>query len=391
MPRLTNSVPKYRKHKASGQAIVQIAGKTYYLGPHGSKVSHAEYDRLVAEWLSTGRSPSFGRQPDELTVSELLVVYLRYAKAYYGKGSRGEYANMRLAAKRLRNLYRNTNAAEFGPVEFKAVRQTLVDAGQSRTYVNATMQRILRVFRWGAGEGLVPASVAQALSMIPGLRKGRSGVRETEPVQPVVEADVRATLPHLPKVVADMVRFQRLVGCRPAEVCMIRPCDVEMSGEVWQYRPNSHKTEHHGRKRLIFVGPRAQDVLRRYLLRSAESCCFSPQDSERKRLAELHASRKTPLSCGNVPGSNRKRRPRWRPRDRYDVPSYRQAIHRACDKAGIERWSPNRLRHSAATEIRSRFGLEAAQVVLGHASADTSQIYAERDLRLAARVAREVG
>ena len=37
-------------------------------------------------------------------------------------------------------------------------------------------------------------------------------------------------------------------------------------------------------------------------------------------------------------------------------------VGRACDKAGIDRWSPNRLRHSAGTEIRRRFGLEAAQV-----------------------------
>ena len=47
MPRLTNSVPKYRKHRASGQAIVEIGGKTHYLGPHGTKASKVEYDRLV--------------------------------------------------------------------------------------------------------------------------------------------------------------------------------------------------------------------------------------------------------------------------------------------------------------------------------------------------------
>ncbi len=34
---------------------------------------------------------------------------------------------------------------------------------------------------------------------------------------------------------------------------------------------------------------------------------------------------------------------------------------------------------NAATRIRSEFGLETAQVVLGHAKADVTQIYAERD------------
>jgi len=55
------------------------------------------------------------------------------------------------------------------------------------------------------------------------------------------------------------------------------------------------------------------------------------------------------------------------------------------------RWNPNQLRHSAGTEIRRRYGLEAAQNVLGHASADVTQVYAERDLKRAEQVMREVG
>jgi hypothetical protein len=113
------------------------------------------------------------------------------------------------------------------------------------------------------------------------------------------------------------------------------------------------------------------------------------------------------------------------PGEKYEVDAYRRAIHRACDAAfppvgelaqredetveewhgrltdaqrvalrgwqSDHRWSPNQLRHSAATEIRRLYGLEAAATVLGHAKADVTQIYAERDYTLAARVAREVG
>ena len=82
-----------------------------------------------------------------------------------------------------------------------------------------------------------------------------------------------------------MIRFQRLTGCRPGEVCILRPCDVDTSGEVWAYRPESHKTEHHGRDRVIFLGPKAQDVLRPYLLRDKTAYCFVPAESERKRNA----------------------------------------------------------------------------------------------------------
>jgi hypothetical protein len=43
---------------------------------------------------------------------------------------------------------------------------------------------------------------------------------------------VERTLPHLPPMVADMVRIQRFVGCRPAEVCLLRPADLDRSGDV---------------------------------------------------------------------------------------------------------------------------------------------------------------
>ncbi|MDC0935463.1 tyrosine-type recombinase/integrase [Pirellulales bacterium] len=67
------------------------------------------------------------------------------------------------------------------------------------------------------------------------------------------------------------------------------------------------------------------------------------------------------------------------------------------EKAGLRkwqsehRWSPNQLRHTAGTAICKRFGLEAAQVILGHSNANVTQVYAERDLDKAVAVAREVG
>ncbi len=57
----------------------------------------------------------------------------------------------------------------------------------------------------------------------------------------------------------------------------------------------------------------------------------------------------------------------------------------------VPRWHPHRLRHSRLTAIRRRYGLEAAQVVAGHARADVTEVYAEADVDLALRVAREVG
>jgi integrase len=265
------------------------------------------------------------------------------------------------------------------------------------------------MFKWGAAAELIPASIPQALSMVEGLKIGRTEARETAPVKPVEDSLVDATLPHLPDVVADMVRLQRHTGMRPQEVCAIRPMDLDRSGDVWTFRPESHKTQHHGRERIICIGPQAQAVLLRYLARDAAAYCFRPCDSEAKRLAERCNARKTPKSCGNRRGTNRVRSPKRKAGGRYVTHAYYNAVRRACGKAfpvpkeiaddpmaakawqTAHYWTPLQVRHSAATEIRRRYGLEAAQVTLGHAQANVTQVYAERDKTLAVRVAREVG
>ena len=417
MPRLVQSVPKYQKHRASGQAVVTINGRDHYLGPHGTKASKLNYDRLITEWLSSGRSQSYGAPERDYTVVELIADYLRYAKSYYGDGPRSSAAAMMYAVRPLKELYGRTAAAGFGPLQFKAVRQSLMGTDVSRSYVNQTMRKIAAVFRWGAGEGKLPASVPQSLSMVAGLRRGKTDLRETKPIQPVADATVDATIPHLSPIVADMIRLQRLCGARPAEVCILRPCDLDRTGEVWIYKPKEHKTEHHGKERTIFIGPQAQEILLRYLARGGEDYCFRPCDSMAKYLAAKHDARATPLSCGNRPGTNRRKKPRKAPGERYTTCSYRRAIHNACDKAfphpeldGIRepmlnkeqklelkawrkshRWAPNQLRHAAATEVRREFGLEAAQIVLGHSKADVTQVYAERDLAKGLEVAKRIG
>lgn len=422
-------LPSYRRHKPSGQAVVTLNGKDIYLGKWNTKASRREYDRLIGEWLAAGRCLPQGEAglTEHISVAELCVRYLRWARKYYRKHGcpTGSMDRVRIAIRTLRQTYAVTQVQRFTPLALQAIQQKLVDSGKSRRYCNYLVQQIRRIFKWGVAQELVPETAYRALVCVPGLKRGRCEAHEPEPVRPVSDQVVDATLPHVSEVVADMVQFQRLTGCRPAEVCIIRPCDLDTSGDVWLYRPESHKTEHHDRERIICIGPRAQDVLRPYLLRPADSYCFSPVDSERKRLAELHDRRRTPLSCGNRPGTNRKRKPKKTAGEHYTTNSYRRVIHRACAVAfpppepsrrrkgetleqwrarltskqhdelkawqAEHRWSPNQLRHTAGTTIRQQYGLEAVQVVLGHATADVSQIYAERDLTLAAEVMRKIG
>jgi integrase len=426
MPRLVHARPKYRKHRATGQAVVTLNSRDYYLGRYGTKDSRLAYARLMERWEQNDRILVEAANTPP-TLIELCGRYLEFAKRYYRANDKKNRSlpGVKRAIRYLRVMHGRTAAQDFGPLALKAVRQRMIEDGLSRSYINDHVGRIVRIFRWAVGEELVPADVYKALTAVDGLRRGRSDAREADPVLPVDDATVDATIPHASSVVADMVRLQRLAGCRPAELCIMRPRDIDRSGEVWEYRPESHKTERYGRERIVFLGPQTQSILLRYLVRDAEMYCFRPCDSEAKRRAAVHAARRTPLSYGNKPGSNRRRKPKHEPGDLYDVDAYRRAIHRACDKAfpadgelarrpdetikqwrerltDIQRaelkkwqsdhcWSPNQLRHSAATEIRRKYGLEAAQVVLGHSQANVTQVYAERDFTLAARVAKEVG
>ena len=87
MPRLIHAIPKYQKYRASGQATVTRNGHDHNLGPHVTKASKLEFDRLVAEFLSSGRSRSFGTSQSDYTVVELAAVYLKYAEARYDGGT----------------------------------------------------------------------------------------------------------------------------------------------------------------------------------------------------------------------------------------------------------------------------------------------------------------
>ncbi len=70
--------------------------------------------------------------------------------------------------------------------------------------------------------------------------------------------------------------------------------------------------------------------------------------------------------------------------------SYRTAVGRACEVAGVPRWHPHQLRHGRAEQIDGEFGREAAAAVLGD-TLTVAQIYTGRNFRLAMEVAKKMG
>jgi hypothetical protein len=88
---------------------VTLDGRDIYLGRYGSPASRAEFDRLLAEWLSNGRRLPAPVVASDITVNELGEVYLRHADAYYVKNGKPtvEPGNIRLAVRPLRQVMGN--------------------------------------------------------------------------------------------------------------------------------------------------------------------------------------------------------------------------------------------------------------------------------------------
>lgn len=167
---------------------------------------------------------------------------------------------------------------------------------------------------------------------------------------------------------------------------IMRTADLDTAANVWAYRPRDHKTAHHGHGRTVYIGPKGQEVLRPFLKGNLAAYLFDPRKAVADHRAENATARRRPNQ------QRTKRRTARRLTDRYTPATYRRAIHRACDAAGVPRWSPNRLRHNFATAIRREHGIDLAQTILGHRlGSSITEVYAQADAEKARRVMAEAG
>lgn len=396
MPRPRNLTPSYRHHSPSGRAYADYTcphtgvRRSVCLGAWVSPESRAAHARLCGE-LAAGRTTTAA---GDITLNEVFVAFLRHAERHYRRPDgtlTHETDNFKAAIAVARVTHGHTPAAEFGPLALKAVRQAMVARGWARTTVNAQTRRLRCIVRWAVENELVPGTVLEALRAVAGLKAGRTDAPEPAPVLPVPEELVERTLPHLNRHVAGLVRFMRLTGCRPGEAVAVRRCDIDTTGPVWVFRPPQHKVAHKKLDRAVFIGPQAQALLAEFPTSAPDEYVFSPRRERDERNARRAVDRKTKFYACRQGWQTGKVTPKREPGAKYTVASYGYAIRRACAKHGLKSWAPNQLRHTFGTVVRKAHGLEAAQVLLGHARADVTQVYAERNEELAARVAEQVG
>ena len=235
----------------------------------------------------------------------------------------------------------------------------------------------------GCGPGAGPPSIYQGLRAIDGLLAGRSAARETRKVRSVDRGHEDAVLPHLSRQLRALVELMWLAGMRVGKVLAMTTGRIDRTGLTWEYRPETHKTAHHGRERVVALGPRAQEVVLPFLRADPSAALFSPHDAERERMERRRMEAEAPLT-----DEQRERRRAEAPSRshgaRYTTDAVRRAIARACKLAGVSHWHPHQIRHTAGTRFRREAGLEAARILLGHSSpVVTEEHYVEVDRRKA--------
>ncbi|VTR90819.1 catalytic phage domain protein : Uncharacterized protein OS=Rhodopirellula maiorica SM1 GN=RMSM_00903 PE=4 SV=1: Phage_integrase [Gemmata massiliana] len=347
-------VPNLKRHpSARAYSRWRLNGKVFerYFGKYGSPEANAAYRRFAADWLA-GKydvSPEMGmKNGGGLSVAYLAERWMAYVRDYYQKnGNPTSEVKTCLSAARLLNDERGAMlAADFAPADLRACREVLIGRGHSRTTVNAYVNRVVRMFAWGAGQSFVPANVHGALKLVEKLKPGRSVAPDLPRKRPATDSQIEATLPHLapndPKqqvVLTTMIRLQRLTGMRPGELCAMEAGDLERTADVWIYRVGkANKNLHRGKLQTYYLGPRAVALL-------------------------------TPYLAGATAG----------PLFPFDPNAYAQAVARASIKAGCK-WTPHQLRHALATEVAEKFrSLDYAAAAIGDTKAVAEAVYVHID------------
>lgn len=431
-PKGTVGIPSYRLHRASGRAVCTIAGRDYYLGRHGSEQSRQAYNRLIAEYMASGRQGPGASNEATATVAEIAAAFLSDFT------SRPKAATTldqwRTNIRWLVDHYGDTLAKDFGPRELKLLRTKMIgtkakrvecgkvveyDRTLARDYINKIIGSILEIFRWATEEGILSPSIHHGLRCVRPLRFGAGG-RETDRVRPVDDRDLNAVLSVASPIIQRMITLQLLTGMRPGELCRMRVGDIVTTGKVWTYVPPEHKTAHRGIKRTIFLGPKAQEIIRPRLQPDLKAYIFSPRDAYVETMKSRTANGKFPRV-----GSKAKNKIPSHIGECFNPNSYYLNIRAACKRAERERlkgvsagrfvggraglaigiglehspakgepfkhWHPHQLRHNAATHLRAEFGLDVAQTILGHSTTDMTEVYAERDVSKAIEAIARVG
>ena len=357
-----------RFHKPSCRAYLWDGKRRVYLGawpenPLQPSKEVREAFRAAVARLTLGMTEQITAiSICSLTVAELVDQFLKWAEGRY-QGSQAK--TLAFSLRPVLALCANQPAASFGPKRLQEVQRLLAKQGRTRQGININSAHIRQCFAWGVSRELLKPDQLVALKSLAGLRFGAIAAPESPPREAAPLADVESTLFELSPTIAAMVRLQMLTGCRPAEVCKLSMAEIDRADSAcWVYRPEHHKMAHLGRHRAVPLLSDAMELLRPFL-RADGLPLFSPADAVEEFEATKRAARVSKVQPSQV--DRHKEAPLKTPGQSYETASYRRAIARACQRAGVPLWSPNGLRKLAGQTVCDALGIDKARALLGHA------------------------
>ena len=380
------TLPKIRLKR--GYYTFRLKGKDYHLGKDKA-LAQKKAKAILAQVLTDDVRPF----PSFRTVEDVLLLYYRDNGQYYNSSN----STLKVVIREVVFMYPDLSASEFDSLCLEQYQLSLAERRLARSTIKDRVNLVKQIFRWAAKKKLAPTSVWQDLLTVDNLKRGRTAAKEPKPVPPVDRKVFGRTLKYADPMIRDMALLQLYGGMRPSEMLLIRPCDIDRGrNDVWVYTPLHHKTENKGKSRCVFLGPKAQSIIKRYVDTAggweSSSYLFSPKRAQTARAIRQRQSRKSKVQ----PSQQGRRacdkdKPLRYYADHYSKDSYRAAINRAIIRAGVEHWTPYQIRHSAATVARRIAGLDGAQAFLGHSDAKTTEIYAEVDYSKAVFIAKAFG
>jgi len=114
------------------------------------------------------------------------------------------------------------------------LRENIIASGLARSTVNDRVGIIRRAFEWAAEQERIPPSVYHGLLTVRGLRRGRGGARETEPVRPAIDIAWKAQN-------RLRTRYLRMRARGKAQNATIVAMAREFLGFVWAIRQEVDK------------------------------------------------------------------------------------------------------------------------------------------------------
>ena len=332
---------------------------------------------------ATRRMPTIATKSK--TVDEICAAYCDHTLTYYRRPD-GEHTSevhlAKLSLRVLRDMFGDQPATALTHADMLRVREKMsADGTLSRSTVNAYMARMRRMWVWALDAALIPATVKAELTQVQPLKPNRTTLREPVPVMPVSDADIERTTAKMPENVADMVRVHRLTGMRPEEVCAMRWKFIDTSATPWIYRPPFHKTQWRGMVRAVLIGPKARAILGKYNDGAFDGYPFAPAR----------------VVANPPPEGIKAHIPIKRGIAFWNTQTYTFAVRCACVNAKVDEWTPNRLRHSFATEVRRKYDIRTAGALLGHSDGSritdgySREAHIEELVRTVGRVIEEIG